>query len=450
LIVNKTALESTNLWLAYCNFPYFTIFPIFTHPKAQTNQMLHYTYTATGQKISQQLEDDGRMGTRREYAGPFVYVNHELGWVNTPHGRIYNLDLGSQGSQKEYILEFHLRDHTSTSLSTGLGNTRLVLEKHQDEYIPTQQAFYYPFGMAIAGLSQQLPESGQGRLFENRYLYNGKEYQDDFGLNWYDYGARFYDAQIGRWHSVDPLAEKAYSWTPYRYGFNNPILFFDPDGLYEIYNRRGRHIATVGTGEGRKIALSNRTARAIRRSQTLEGHRDIISLPSGSVMTMTQRAISETRASGNEHGFVVGVDGTTSDLLTNNLQGEVSLGPGYSQLEELGVQTAFDVHTHPEGEIGEDYFVSTDIISGTPGVFSMDNDFGVRLFRENNNQVTEPSWVIGTRNNVSIMRTSTQIGGSGERRESSITYVIFYDSQGEVSRMQWSQFVELVNNINNQ
>jgi RHS repeat-associated protein len=231
LIVNKTALESTNLWLAYCNFPYFTIFPIFTHPKAQTNQMLHYTYTATGQKISQQLEDDGRMGTYREYAGPFVYVNQELGWVNTPHGRIYNLDLGNQGSQKEYILEFHLRDHTSTSLSTGLGNTRLVLEKHQDEYIPTQQAFYYPFGMAIAGLSQQLPESGQGRLFENRYLYNGKEYQDDFGLNWYDYGARFYDAQIARFHTLDPLSEKYSFQSPFAYAANNPILFIDFMGL---------------------------------------------------------------------------------------------------------------------------------------------------------------------------------------------------------------------------
>jgi RHS repeat-associated protein len=199
------------------------IFSIFTHPKHQTNQMLHYTYTATGQKISQQLEDGGRLGTRREYAGPFVYVNHELGWVNTPHGRIYNLDLGNQGSQKEYILEFHLRDH--------LGNTRLVLEKHQDEYIPTQQAFYYPFGMAIAGLSQQLPENGQGRLFENRYLYNGKEYQDDFGLNWYDYGARFYDPQIGRFHSIDPLAANYTHQSPYVYAANNPIRFIDFMGM---------------------------------------------------------------------------------------------------------------------------------------------------------------------------------------------------------------------------
>ncbi len=100
-----------------------------------------------------------------------------------------------------------------------------------------QESHYYPFNSVITplraapfGMLMEGPFAPTLDIPDN-YLYNTKEFNADFGLNWYDYGARWHDPAIGRWGAVDPLAEKYSPFSPYNYTLNNPVRFLDPDGM---------------------------------------------------------------------------------------------------------------------------------------------------------------------------------------------------------------------------
>ena len=87
-----------------------------------------------------------------------------------------------------------------------------------------QKAYdYYPFGLQL-----QATQAGH----EATFTFTNKQLDQDGGLDWYYFGARFYDAEVGRFLGVDPLAGKYPALNPYHYTMNNPLIYVDPDGRF--------------------------------------------------------------------------------------------------------------------------------------------------------------------------------------------------------------------------
>jgi RHS repeat-associated protein len=115
---------------------------------------------------------------------------------------------------------YQLKDH--------LGNVRISYTKEENEIKIMDKNDYYPFGMNFLK-SDDVPPVYDPLAIPYNYKYNGKELQE---TGMYDYGARFYMPDIGRWGVVDPLAEKYPDWTPYAFTANNPLRFREVDGRY--------------------------------------------------------------------------------------------------------------------------------------------------------------------------------------------------------------------------
>lgn len=202
------------------------------------NRYIYYYYTFDGEKLRKTVENNGVI-TKTDYCGPFVYETvsgtRSLKYIITSEGRAVK-----NGSSWDY--EYNLKDH--------LGNVRVVIHKNSSDVAePIQERHYYPYGMEMSSLS-----TGSS---SNKYFYNGKELQDGLNLDWYDYGARFYDPQIGRFTTIDPLAEKYHSISTFAYCFNNPIRFIDPDGRsatnYE--DEEGKRLLTTNDGNNSTITV---------------------------------------------------------------------------------------------------------------------------------------------------------------------------------------------------
>lgn len=171
----------------------------------QNSKVTDYIYRADGVKVRKVF------GTETtDYLDGFQYTNSVLKFFPTAEG-YFNVETG------KYV--YNYTDH--------LGNTRLSYAKSGAGTEIIEESNYYPFG---------LKHEGYNLLAGNpayQYKYNGKELQES-GM--YDYGARMYMPDIGRWGVVDPLAEAFTKLSTYNYALNNPLKFIDPTGMNPVYD----------------------------------------------------------------------------------------------------------------------------------------------------------------------------------------------------------------------
>ena len=163
-----------------------------------------YIYGADGTKL-RTVHKIGTTTTTTDYCGNVVYENGVQKLLLTEEGYVTLSD-------NKY--HYYLKDHQ--------GNNRVVISQSGTV---EETNHYYPFGGAFASTSNVQP-----------YKYNGKELDSKKGLNWYDYGARHYDAALGRFTTNDRFAEKYYSMSPYQYGANNPVNNIDVNGDTIVVN----------------------------------------------------------------------------------------------------------------------------------------------------------------------------------------------------------------------
>jgi len=160
------------------------------------------------------------------------------------------------------------RDHRTYFVKDHLGSVRATVNEAGDVISYDD---YYPFGLTMPGRSSNSANPN------DNYKFTGHERDDEAGLTIDYMGARTYDPVIARMMQIDPMSSVLPSWSPYVYSFNNPISFFDPDGLYPIkfFIRSFAPFKTFGGGfhgdnRGYTTSTSSSTTSRIQQNFTFE------------------------------------------------------------------------------------------------------------------------------------------------------------------------------------
>ncbi len=196
-----------------------------------------YVYDASGNKL--RIVHEALTTNTTDYIGDFIFEDSKLSK--------YQFEGGYCSFDNDLYPTYHYfeKDH--------LGSIRMVVNENGTI---EQVNHYYPFGGIYGDLSYN------SELQRNKYI--GKEFDHTSGLDWFDHGARMYDAAKGSWDRVDNSSEKYQEYTPFAYCHNNPINKFDLDGNDDYFSNNGIYLysknntANIYVFQGRRPVIFNK------------------------------------------------------------------------------------------------------------------------------------------------------------------------------------------------
>jgi RHS repeat-associated protein len=226
---------------------------------------------------------------------------------------------------------------------------------------------------------------------DNKYQYNGKELNEDFGLNWSDYGARWYDAAVGRWNGIDNAANSYSNYSPYIYAMNDPLKFVDADGNDIYITMADGSIIRIKDNEKKDQfhVISNKEGRSVFVGSFDKNENNLIQLPSSfSFKNDCQETCGFTVKEGNENrafihpeamAALLGVlaETATSDLTIVGFSLEDGSSPKPST-------------SHKNGKNGDLRYLKTDF-SGEGGLLQ-DKDFDRKRQDRFNKSLVKHGW----------------------------------------------------------